>query len=288
MLETTSRNVTAFVARTLCSSEQTGSTHSPILTLLFPPRAARLTVASRESILPTTSFEPVSNRLIDCLPEVQRDAFLAECETVELRFGQPLSRAGEQINQVYFPLTAFVSRVMPMDHHRPLEVGMAGNEGMLGETLWLGLEHHPIELVVQGPGSALMMSAEQFHRQLRLVPALGLVIARYVFVMIEQLAQNSTCHAFHEVRERLVRWLLMTHDRAPSDQLELTHLFLSDMLGVRRSAVTIAARDLRARGLIRYTRGRIEIISRAGLEELACTCYAASVQCYERQFQRTT
>lgn len=237
-----------------------------------------------ELILPKLPFEPDSNRLIDALPDRQRRRFLAECKQVQLQFGQPLGMAGELIERVYFPLTAFISRVAPVHRHPPLEVGLVGREGMLGETLWLGLNRHPTQALVQGAGKALEMNAMQFRRQLVLTPELGPILGRYVFVMIEQLAQNSACQAFHELRERLVRWLLMTHDRAPGDQLELTHQFLSDMLGVRRSAVTIAATDLQSRGLIRYARGRIRILSRPGLEAIACECYAASVTSYERAF----
>ncbi len=234
--------------------------------------------------MPKRSPEPASNRLIDCLPELQRQEFLSECRPAELQFGQPLGLPGDPIKKVYFPLTAFISRVTPIDRHPPLEVGLIGNEGMLGETLWLGQDRHPTQVLVQGSGTALEMSTAQFLRQLKANPSLAPIVSRYLFVLIEHLAQNAACHAFHELRERLVRWLLMTHDRAPGDHLELTHQFLSDMLGVRRSAVTIAASDLQYRGLIRYARGHIQILSRAGLEEITCECYAASVQAYERQF----
>jgi CRP-like cAMP-binding protein len=230
-----------------------------------------------ETILPNSSFRTAGNRLIDCLPELQRIRLLAECREVELKFGQRLGMPGDTIKQVYFPLTAFISRLTPVPRHPSLEVGLVGHEGMLGETLWLGLDRHPTQVLVQGSGTALEISAEAFRRELRHSPMLGQIVARYMFVLIEQLAQNSVCHAFHELRERLVRWLLMTHDRAPGDRLELTHQFLSDMLGVRRSAVTIAASDLQLRGLIRYARGRIRILSRPGLEAITCECYAASL-----------
>ena len=234
--------------------------------------------------MPQRSSQPATNRLIDSLPELQRQDFLSECSPVDLQFGQPMGLPGGPIRKVYFPLTAFISRVTPVDRHPPLEVGLIGNEGMLGETLWLGQDRHPTQVLVQGSGTALEMSAAQFLRQLKESPSLAPTVSRYLFVLIEQLAQNAACQAFHELRERLVRWLLMTHDRAPGDHLELTHQFLSDMLGVRRSAVTIAASDLQYRGLIRYARGHIQILSRAGLEEMACECYAASVRAYERQF----
>ena len=233
-----------------------------------------------------SSSEAARNRLIDELPNRQRSHFLAECRIIQLPFGQPLGFAGDLIRQVYFPLTAFISRVTPITRHPPLEVGLVGNEGMLGETLFLGGNRHPTQVLVQGSGTALEMSADQFRCQLRSSPELGPIVARYLFVLIQQLAQNAACHAFHELQARLVRWMLMSHDRAPGDQLQLTHQFLSDMLGVRRSAVTIAASDLQSRGLIRYSRGRIRIIDRGGLESMACECYAASEKAYEQQFSR--
>lgn len=232
--------------------------------------------------MPTPSTEVVVNRLIDNLPRAQRERFLAQCTPEQLVFGEVLCSPGMPAEHVHFPLTGFISLVTAMEGHGPLEVGMIGSEGMLGATLTLGVEAAPMRGVVQGSGTALQMTVAQFHRQLGRSPDLRRTLNGYLYVQLEQLAQTVACNSFHEVMERLGRWLLMTHDRAPGDSFHLTHQFLADMLGVRRSAVTIAAGELQRRKFIRYSRGRIQVLSRRGLESVACECYSASVSMYDR------
>ena len=197
-------------------------------------------------------------------------------------FGEVLSDPGKPIRHVHFPLTGYISLVSTVSGHRPIEMGMIGNEGMLGATLTLGISTAPLRAVVQGAGSALRMTVAQFHMQLRQSPDMQRMLDRYLYIFIEQLAQTAACNSFHEVHARLARWLLMTHDRAQSDRFHLTHLYLAGMLGVRRSAVTIAAGELQRQQLIRYTRGQITIRSRRGLEEASCECYAAGIDAYAR------
>lgn len=235
-----------------------------------------------EALVQTPSPSKPVNRLIERLPYSQRDQFLAMCIPEELAFGDILCSAGKPMERVHFPLTGFVSLVTPMDSQAPLEVGMIGNEGMVGATLALGVEDAPIRCIVQGSGASLRMSTEDFLQQLSQSPDLRRTVHRYLFVQMGQLAQISACNAFHEVLARLARWLLMTHDRSDSDSLQLTHLFLSDMLGVRRSAVTIAAGELQRRGYIRYTRGRIFVVYRPGLEDTTCDCYFDGLSTYAR------
>lgn len=224
-----------------------------------------------------------TNGLIDRLPETQREHFLAQCTWVQLRFADALYESDTPITQVYFPLTGFISRVIAVESSEPLEAGLIGNEGMLGATLALGVKTAPFQSVVHGSGVALTMSAAQFRKQLKASAELRKILDEYLFVLIEQLAQNSACNSYHEVRPRLARWLLMTHDRIDGDSLRLTHAFLAGVLGVRRSAVTIAAGQLQARNLISYSRGRIRILSRSGLEAESCECYAATVSAYARR-----
>jgi CRP-like cAMP-binding protein len=128
------------------------------------------------------------------------------------------------------------------------------------------------------------MPASRFRRALGESPALRGVVRRYLYVVLTQLSQSTACTRFHEAEARLARWLLLTHDRAHSDRFELTHQYLADMLGVRRSAVTIAAGALQRRNLIRYTRGRIEVVDRKGLEAASCECYETAIGDYERLF----
>jgi CRP-like cAMP-binding protein len=128
------------------------------------------------------------------------------------------------------------------------------------------------------------MSVTRFRRAMRESPALRSVVSRYLFVVITQLSQSTACTRFHEVEARLARWLLMTHDRAHADRFHLTHLFLANMLGVRRSAVTIAAGALQRRNLIRYARGEIAVVDRQGLEAASCECYQKVIADYRRMF----
>lgn len=235
-------------------------------------------------LLPTAVTE--TNQLIDQLPVAESRSLRAMSEQLELEFGRELAVAGEPVLQALFPLTAIVSMTARVDGHTPLEMGMIGHEGMLGATLSLGVDHHPMRAIVQGAGTALVISAHDFRQQLKHSPVLERVIHRYLFVLNQQLSQTAACNAFHEVSPRLARWLLMMTDRARGEPLVLTHLFLSDMLGVRRSAVTIAAGQMQDKQLIRYSRGHIQVMSRAGLEAIACNCYQSDLEIYQRQFSR--
>jgi CRP-like cAMP-binding protein len=229
---------------------------------------------------------PTTNELIDRLPAAVARSLLAGCDSVNLAFDQPLAEAGRPVTQVLFPTTAVISVTVRVDGHKPLELGMIGHEGMLGATLALGVDHHPVAAVVQGAGAALTLSGVAFSQQLDNSRILKRLIEGYLFVLGEQLAQTAACNAFHEVPARLARWLLMMDDRARGEPLVLTHLFLARMLGVRRSAVTIAAGQLQAQQLIRYARGHIQVLSRPGLETVACECYQVSLAAYQRQFSR--
>lgn len=229
----------------------------------------------------STPVRPV-NRLIDGLPRRERDRILARCEPVGLEFGAILCDAGEPIRHVYFPLTGFISLVATVKGRPPLEMGLVGGEGILGATLVLGVDVSALRGVVQGPGIALRMTTAQFRRELRNSPHLVRMLNRYVYVLMAQLSQTAACNRFHPVEARLARWLLMTHDRARGNEFHLTHQFLADMLGVRRGAVTVAAGALQKRRLTRYTHGRINIVSRKGLEAAACECYAAGLEDYAR------
>jgi CRP-like cAMP-binding protein len=233
--------------------------------------------------MPTRSSAAVVNRLIDDLPGAERERFLAQCVPEQLGFGKILCDAGTPAEYAHFPLTGYISLVGTVKGQKPLEVGMIGNEGMLGATLALGIDTPPLRGIVQGAGSALRMTAAQFRRQLEASPDLQRTLDGYLYVRIEQLALTAACNCFHEIIERLARFLLMAHDRAHGDCLHLTHQFLAEMLGVRRSAVTIAAGELQRRQLIRYTRGQITVRSRHGLEAASCACYAAAVKAYDRR-----
>ncbi len=228
----------------------------------------------------TSASVRVVNRLIAGLPPEERDRILAKCESVDLQVGESLCDAGEVFPYVYFPLTACVSLVTKVSGHPPLEMGLIGNEGMLGATLALGVEAVPLRALVQGSGTALRMTPDEFSLQLREISQLLPILNRYLYVISAQMAQTTACTRFHSVEERLARWLLMTHDRSHADYFHLTHEVLAGMLGVRRSGITIAAGALQLRELIEYSRGAIQVLDRNGLEDASCECYAAVIDNY--------
>lgn len=236
----------------------------------------------QESEVSAETPAPVVNRLLGGLPRRERDRILQRCEPVDLVFGAVLCESDHTFPHVYFPLTGFISLVETVGGHQPLEMGLIGFEGMLGVTLVLGVNTAPLRGVVHGSGTALRMAVPQFQRELPSNPALLRTLKRYLYVLMAQLSQTTGCTRFHEVEARLARWLLMTHDRAHADHFHLTHEFLADMLGVRRSGVTIAAGDLQHRKLIGYTRGEITILDRKGLEAASCECYDAVIDDYAR------
>ena len=226
----------------------------------------------------------LTNRLIDRLPATASRSLLNACHPTDLEFEQVLAEAGAPVSQVLFPITAIISVTAEIDDHNPLEMVMIGHEGMLGATLAQGVKHHPMRAAVQGSGLALEIPAAEFRRQLKGNPGLKRIVDGYLFVLAEHLSQTAACNAFHEVSARLARWLLMMDDRARGKPIILTHQFLAGMLGVRRSAVTIAAGHMQEKQLIRYARGHIHVLSRPGLESVACDCYPASIASYQRQF----
>lgn len=223
-----------------------------------------------------------ANKLIAALPRRSQDQLLASCGQVELRFAAVLCDEGESVRRVYFPTDGVISLVTTLADGPRLEVGIIGNEGMLGTSVLLGVKVAPQRAIVQGGGSALSMSAAAFRRHCERDSDLRAVMNQYVHVLLEQLSQTAACAAFHPVERRLARWLLMTRQRVGDDRFALTHEFLAYMLGVRRAGVTHAARSLQVRGLIDYRRGAITILDPSGLQQAACGCYVRGNLIYRR------
>jgi len=223
-----------------------------------------------------------TNLLLASLPAQSRSAFLSDCESMDFAFGQVLCEPGEAIRHVYFPIDGFISLVTTLDDGSRLEVGIVGDEGLVGASLVLGVKTSSQQALVQGTGSALRISAVAFERHCNYNARTRLGLSRYVAVLMRQLALTAACTHYHAVEARLARWLLLTRDRAHSNQFRLTHELLSYMLGVRRVGITQAATALHSRGLINYSRGDIDIRDGRGLERAACGCYQQAVDMYQQ------
>jgi len=233
--------------------------------------------------MPTKSNTNVfTNLLLDGLPSMGRQQLLSLSESVELVFGDLIYEPGEVISHVYFPTNSFISLILPIDGGASLEVGLVGNEGMYGTPVMLGVDISQFLTRVQGSGPALRIATPLFLRELDLSSALRRKMKRYLYVTMKQLAQTAACNRFHFVEERLARWLLMTQDRAHSDEFHITQEFLAQMLGVRRVGVTKAAGSLQHKNLISYSRGDIKIHDSIGLEAASCRCYCADKEIYDR------
>lgn len=223
------------------------------------------------------------NALIDLLPIAQRRHLVHACSTRALQVGERLSRRGRPSPFVCFPLTGFAFISVVGVGHPPLKIGMVGCEGMLGSELLMRRTGAPFTSDVQRAGTALWMTATEFATQLATAPTLRDICTRYLFVLVDQMAQSIVCSCYHDVTQRLARSLLMVQDREQGRDLQLTHALLATMLGVRRSAVTIAAGNLQRQQLISYSRGRIRVVSRAGLRAASCGCYADARRSYAKK-----
>lgn len=224
------------------------------------------------------------NLLLECLQKEDRKTLLAQGEIVDLTPDTILCEAGQPLKYVYFPLQGHISLVATINGHPPLEAVLIGNEGMLGATLILDIDAFPVQGVVKVSGTALRITLPRFRAALADNSGLQSVINRYLFVFIAQLAHTLACTHFHEVEPRLARWLLASHDRSHADHFHLTHKVLADMLGVQRSAVTIAAGNFQKQKLISYNRGQITILNRRGLEGASCECYQVLCSDYIDQY----
>jgi len=220
------------------------------------------------------------NHLIGLLPRAQRLQLLRRCEPVDWVLTDVLGSRGAATPHVYFPVDGFISLIATVDDHPGVEVGMVGREGMLGVQLALGMPTQPLHAVVQGAGRAWRLDAAAFGEELVAGAALRQTLARYLAVLMQQLANSAACQRFHQIEERLARWLLMTQDRSHADEFHITHEFLAYMLGVRRVGVTQAAGALQRQGLLAYHRGAVRVLDRAGLEAVACSCYAEDQRIY--------
>lgn len=232
------------------------------------------------------STEGVSSLFLAALPTKEFDLLAPHLEIVHLQHGSTLYTSGDQIKSVCFPTTALISLVGATQDGGYTEVGMVGWEGMAGLPLFLGVTTQNYEAMCQIEGYGLKMAAHIFLEYCYRLPALHDLLLRYTHLRLNHLSQSAVCNRFHELEERLCRWLLVAHDHVQSGQLRFTQEFLAMMIGARRPAVGLVAGRLQAAGLIRYHRGEITILDRRGLEASACECYQVMRNALDRFIAR--
>ena len=225
---------------------------------------------------------PVGNWLLDALQEPNFERLAHHLNPVSFSLGEVIYESGGRLHNVYFPTTSHVSLLYTMINGSTAEMGLIGNEGVVGVALYMGGETTPNRAVIQGSGNALELNVTAMLEEFALGGEFQQLLLRYTMALISQISQTAVCNRLHSVEKRLCRWLLMTHDRVNSDELQMTQEFISNMLGVRREGVTHAAKSLQQRGLIRYGRGTIRIVDRAGLEKCVCECFEVVREEYSR------
>jgi CRP-like cAMP-binding protein len=223
----------------------------------------------------------LANRLIASLPAQERSAFLAQCELVELRLHAVVTRAGQALDQAWFPVEGFVSVTLAVSDGLDRVVAQVGSEGMLDTALALGLQRSDFSCRVEAAGRAFCIGRDALQQCCQ-QGVLRQQLHRYVQARLGQQAQQSVCVNHHPVAQRLARWLLMARDRAHCTELFLTHEVLALMLGARRESVTQAASAMQRSGLISYSRGYVMLLDVAALERMACPCYEADTRLYEQ------
>ena len=214
------------------------------------------------------------NRILKQLSPAEHERLASELEHVTLNFKEPLHEQGKRVGHVYFVNSGVVSLVTQLDEGQAVETGTVGREGMVGLSAFLGIPVSPARAFCQIPGDAFRLSVDALRGHVAGGASLGPILLRYTSAVMAMLAQGAACNRSHSVEERMCRWLLMTRDRVDSDEFPLTQEFLAQMLGVRRPTVSLAGTSLQRAGLIKYSRGRITILDRGGLEESSCECYA--------------
>lgn len=227
-------------------------------------------------------LDPRSNHLLAALPDAEWARWSPLLEAVDIPLGHVLYESGGPLAHVYFPIDSIVSLLYVMENGSSAEIAVVGNEGLVGISLFMGGGTTPSRAVVQTAGRAYRLTAAAMKSEFdRAGPVLHLLL-RYTQALITQMAQTAVCNRHHSLDQQLCRWLLLSLDRLPGNELRMTHELIANMLGVRREGVTEAALRLQATGLIRYSRGHITVLDRRGLEQRSCECYAVVKDEYDR------
>src|SRR6186713_263585 len=217
---------------------------------------------------------PRDNHILSALPDEERDRLFPHLSFVSMPLGKVLYESGETLKHIYFPTDSIVSLLYVMKDGASAEIAVVGNEGLVGISLFMGGETTPSRAVVQSAGRAYRLRAKVLKSEFEFGGALQHLLQRYTQALITQMAQTAVCNRHHSIEQQLCRWLLLSVDRLPSNELTMTQDLIANMLGVRREGVTASAGKLQEAGLIRYSRGRITILDRARLEKRVCECYA--------------
>jgi CRP-like cAMP-binding protein len=220
---------------------------------------------------PTTPV--IENSILSALSPEDYERIASSLTLVSLKLGEVLYEPYEPIQQVYFPITTVASLITVLEDGSTVEAGIIGYTGMVGIPIVLGAEASPSQAIIQHSGDALMTPVETLKEELKRGGQLQQLLLQFTHTLFTQVSQTAACNRLHTVEERLARWLLMMRDCVEADEFLLTHEFIATMLGVRRAGVTVAAGTLQSAGLIKYTRGHIQILTREGLEDASCECY---------------
>jgi CRP-like cAMP-binding protein len=230
----------------------------------------------------TLTPSPRTNQLLASMPDAEWLRWLPQLELVDMPLGQVLYESGRTLSHVYFPITSIVSLLYVMENGSSAEIAVVGFEGVVGISLFMGGESTPSRAVVQSAGQGFRMQAQTIKDEFnRSGPVMHLLL-RYTQALITQMAQTAVCNRHHSLDQQLCRWLLLSLDRLKGTELVMTQELIANMLGVRREGVTEAALSLQKAGLIRYSRGRISVLDREGLEHRTCECYAVVKKEYDR------
>ncbi len=226
--------------------------------------------------------DPRANRLLAALPEAEWLRWLPQLESVDLPLGQVLYESGRTMSHLYFPTTAIVSLLHVLENGASAEIAVVGREGIVGISLFMGGGSTPSRAVVQSAGQGFRLSSQVGMDAFNLAGPVMHLLLRYTQALITQMAQTAVCNRHHSLDQQLCRWLLLTLDRLDGDELLITQDLIASMLGVRRESVSEAALKLQKLELIRYARGHVKVLDRAGLEARSCECYAVVKREYDR------
>ena len=222
------------------------------------------------------------NHLIAALPPDEFNRLKTSLEPVTLALGEVIYESGEQLEYIFFPTTAIISLLYIMENGSTAEIGMAGNDGLVGIALYMGGSTTPSRAIVQSAGNAFRMPSRALNDEFSLGGVFQKILLRYTQSLMTQISQTAVCNRLHSVEKQLCRWLLINHDLLQTNKLIMTHDLIANMLGVRREGVSIAAGHLQQQGLIKYVRGTITMLDRDALELSACECYRVVKDEYDR------